>query len=281
MNQPTSPLPRLPRPRPWVPTLLALAFAAVCLAPSFARARCMAGTFDAWPPPDTALGPQPMLLLEGFGNEQAPVAALEAGGSAHLVASGHRVALVVDAINRGAFGLTQAVVHTAEPLKPKTRYTLELRGADGEKARTTVWHDGKAQRVRWTTAAAGATPTPPRWKGEALVTGQSYQRFGCGPASHVDVQLPAESGALLAVQVELHRLDEEAPVETYVLPTTDGTLRIGHGMCSGAFRITGPERRYRAMLTLRDAAGRSVGEPRILEFDGVNPTGMFRDVQLR
>ncbi len=266
--------------RPLVPTLLALALAAVFIAPSIAEAKCMAGNFTAWPPPDTHLTSRPMLLLEGFGNEQAPIAGLAEGGAARLVAKGHRVDLVVDAIHQGDFGLTQAVVRPAEPLKPGTRYTLDLRGADGQPARTTMWHQGEPTPVRWTTAAADHKPAAPAWSGTPVVTGQSYRRLGCGPSSHIAVKLPAAGDAPLAVQVDLKPLDDDEQARTYVLPLDGETLRIGHGMCSGAFRLTGADARYRAELTLRDAAGNVVGETQTLEFDGVDPNRMLRTLPL-
>lgn len=275
MNTPTT-LPRLPRTRSLIPTLLALALAAVFIAPSVAKAKCMAGNFTAWPPPDTPLTTRPMLLLEGFGNEQLPIAGLADGGSAQLVAKGHTVDLVVESIHQGDFGLTQAVVRPASALKPATRYTLELHTADGQPARTTMWHQGEPTPVRWTTAAADHKPAAPAWSGTAVVTGQSFRRLGCGPSSHIEVKLPAAGEAPLAVQVELQQLGGEGESKTYVLPVDGETLRLGHGMCSGAFRLTGADDRYRAELTLLDAAGNAVGETQTIEFGGVDPSRMFR-----
>lgn len=281
MNPDNGHLPRLPRSRAAVPTLLALALTAACLAPSMARAKCMAGNFSAWPPPDTALTARPMLLLEGFGNEQSGVFALEDGGTAKLVAKGHTVELTVESVNQGDFGLTQAVVRPVAPLKPATRYTLELRDADGKRVRTRQWHEGESVPIGWTTAADGIRPAPPTWSGDAVVTGQSFRRLGCGPSSHVEIRLPAASTAALAVEIELEKLDSEGPVVTYVLPVDGETLRIGHGMCSGPFRLTGANRRFRAELTLRDAAGNRVAKTQTVEFGGVDPDRVFRQIQLR
>ncbi len=283
MNTPTrfeSPaLPRLPRRRALVPTLLALGLAAALVAPSIARARCMAGSLDAWPPPETPLPTQPMILLEGFGNQQPAVTALADGGRVTLVAPGHRVALKVEAMHAGAFGLSQAVLRAAEPLKPSTPYTLDLRDADGRKVRTTTFMGGETGPIGWTTAASA--PAPLALTGAPKVTGQSFRRLGCGPSSHLEVSVPARADAPIAVEVTLRELGAEGAVETYVVPVRDGVLRIGHGMCSGAFRVTGPERRFRAELTVRDAAGDAVAAPATLAFDGVDPTGAFRRVKLR
>lgn len=272
-------LPRLPRRRALVPTLLALGLATALVAPSVARARCMAGTLDAWPPPETPLPTRPMILLDGFGNQQPAVTALADDGRVSLVAPGHRVALKVEAMHAGAFGLTQAVLRAAEPLKPATRYTLDLRGADGRRIRTTTFVDGGTRPIGWTTTAS--SPAPLALLGAPKVTGQSFRRYGCGPSAHIEISVPARAGSPLAVEVELREPGAEGAVETYVVPVRDGVLRIGHGMCSGAFRVTGPERRFRAELTVRDAAGDAVAAPAALSFDGVDPTAAFRGVKLR
>lgn len=260
------------------PALLALALLAALLTPAIADARCMAGLIDAWPPTDTPLPTTPMILLDGFGNQQPHVAALADGGAAQLVADGHRVALVVAATHVGDFGLTQAVLEPAETLKPATRYTLVLRGADGERVRTRAFSGGRMKAIGWTTAAA--RPAPLALTGAPRVTGQSFQRFGCGPASHVEVSVPATAGAPIAVEVKLREAGADAP-RSYVVPVRDGVLAVGHGMCSGAFRLTGPERRFTAELTVRDAAGDAIPVPAAIRFDGVDPSAMFQKVELR
>lgn len=268
----------MPRPRSLAPTLLALALLAAMLAPAIADARCMAGLIDAWPPPETALPTTPMILLDGFGNEQPHIAALAEGGTAQLVAGSHRVALVVEAIHVGDFGLTQAVLKPAEPLKPSTKYTLVLRGADKQRVRTRTFSGGDTKAIGWTTAAA--RPAPLALTGAPAVTGQSFQRFGCGPASHVEVSLPATAGTPIAVEVTLREEGAEA-ARSYVVPVRDGVLAIGHGMCSGAFRLTGPERRFTAELTVRDAAGDAIAVPDAIRFDGVHPSPMFGKGEVR
>lgn len=264
MNRAT---PRLAR----FPALLALALAAIVLAPSLAQAKCMAGNISAWPPPDADLPTRPMILLEGFGNDQPYIAALAAGGTARLVAGKQKITLRLDALHAGAFGLTQAVLVSPRTLKAGTRYTLDLRGPDGKRVPITTYVDGRSRPMSWTTARGKLAPL--RMRGAPKVGGQSYQRYGCGPASYVELSVPAASGAPVAVEVALTELGGKGanPTSTYVVPVRDGKLRIGHGMCSGPFRITGAERRFEVELTALDAAGRSVELRRPIAFDGVDP----------
>lgn len=264
-----------------VPTLLAIALAAAFIAPSIAQAKCMAGNITAWPPPDTALPTRPMILLEGFGDDQPYIAALAAGGTARLVAGKRRVKLSLDALHVGGFGLTQAVLISPRALEAGRHYTLEVHGPSGKRVPITTWVDGASRPMGWTVARAPAGKLALR--GGARVTGEDYTRFGCGPASHVEVSVPATSGAPLAVEVALTELGGAGAghTRTYVVPLRDGQLRIGHGMCSGAFRVTGPERRFEAELTVLDAAGRSIAVRQPIAFGGVDPMGRFRGVKLR
>ncbi|MCA9538481.1 MAG: hypothetical protein KC620_06305 [Myxococcales bacterium] len=261
------PEPNPPRRASLVPSLLALALFAALLAPSLAQGRCMSGNLTVWPPPETALPTSPLILIEGFGDQQPQVAALAADGSAELVAPGHRVALVVDAVNVGAFRVTQAVVHAAEPLKPSKRYVLKLRGAKGRAVATTYYGDKGREKIGWKTASA--EPAPLQMSDALRIIGPSYVALGCGPSVNFQVAVPATSGAPIAVEVALTEADASA--HRYVVPIEEGVLRIGHGMCGGPFEVTGADKKWQAKLTLRDAAGRVLPVAAALEFAGVEP----------
>lgn len=254
-------------------TLMALAAVALC--PALATARCMSGYLTAWPPADTALPTQPMILVDGFGDRQTEITELAEGGVARLVAGKHRIELKVEAVHVGAFGLTQAVLSPTAPLKPSTRYRLELRTADGRRVPTTRFAEDGVEPIGWTTAGVDAGTAPLTLTSAPKVTGQSYRRLGCGPSSRVEVSLPATSSTALAVEVRLKELGADGAMQTYVVPVVDGQVSLGHGMCSGAFRLTGAERRFRAELVVRDAGGDAVAAPEALTFSGVDPMGGF------
>ena len=111
------PEPNPPRRASLVPSLLALALFAALLAPSLAQGRCMSGNLTVWPPPETALPTSPLILIEGFGDQQPQVAALAADGSAELVAATRRDLDRRALLRRASRGVRQGT----RPTGPRTR----------------------------------------------------------------------------------------------------------------------------------------------------------------
>lgn len=247
-------------------TLLALTLAALA-SPTLATARCASGVLTAWPPTDTPLPTRPMILLEGMGTQQPTIAALARDARATLVHGKQRIPLVVQAIHPGARRVTQAVLTPATPLAPDTRYTLDLRDPAGKRVPVTDYATDRPRRTTWTTTAAD--PLPPTLTAAPTITDQRYVRYGCGPAAHVDIDLLTTAAAPLAAEVTLH--EAGAAPATYVIPLEAGALHLGHGMCSGPYDLTGPDRRFRAEITLRDAAGHRARAPAPITFAGIAP----------
>lgn len=243
--------------------------AALTLAAPTARADCAVGSLTAWPPATTALPLRPLILLDAYGEDRPPIAALAKDARAALVNGKQRIPLTVEAIHTGALELTQAALTPETPLAPDTRYTLELRTADG-KVITPSHHTPDGRRpAAWTTTAE--TPATPALTAPPRVSQHTYALFGCGPAAHVDIAIATAAPGPLTAQVTLRdRATPDAPAPTYIVPINRGTLSIGHGMCSGAFNPTGPDRRLRAEFVVRDAAGQR-SKPQTLDFAGVDP----------
>lgn len=245
--------------------VLPLAALALTLLTATASADCSASATWLWPPQDTQLPPRPLLVVDTYGTDQPEIKALRAGGRAALVAEGHRVALEIEAVNVGRRARSQAVLRAEEALKPGLTYAFEARDAKGDRILGVERPDGRGP-AQWT--AGDGAPARLESTGAAAVAGQSYMLFGCGPGSTMKVDLPARSGAPMVVEVKLTEKGK-APL-TYLLAHDGAQVAIGHGMCSGAFDVTGPERRFAAALTVRDSAGRRT-KTRTVRFGGVDP----------
>ena len=210
---------------------IVLSLAALLFATSVS-ARCMSASMSYWPPPNATIDARPVILINGMGGHQATVQGLK---GASLVTPGHRVPLNKIATYVGAFRVTQTVWTPKQPLKPGKTYTLVVQGKS-KTWRPSDYVADSNQKVRHTYTVS-KTPRPAlAWTGAPSLGQGSVQQFGCGPAVHQGVVLPTTRADGL-VQVTI---TQGAKVQTHVLPLAkDGTLSLGHGMCSGPFQVGG------------------------------------------
>ncbi len=209
------------RPRSCVDALMLRAPALILLTlalPAAAHAKCMSARVSVWPAPDAALATEgALILVEGYGNDQDRVRALEAHQVA-LVAAGQRIPLEIVQRNPGEYRLTQIALRPTQPLVDGVRYRLQL-------PFETTAHAWTAR------ATAHATPT---WTAAPTVLRHAYTEYGCGPGAEVHLAVPVTGAALLAVSVE----DGRSAPRRWLFPADEaGQLRLGHGMCGGAFAL--------------------------------------------
>jgi hypothetical protein len=77
--------------------------------------------------------------------------------------------------------------------------------------------------------------------------------YGCGPAKWVYFKLAGQDNKELFVRTSV-KSKETGLTTTYILPVKDGVVRVGHGMCSGAFHFDS-EGSYEVVFQLFDESG--------------------------
>lgn len=241
--------------------LRSLSLLAVLL-PRLALADCSDWSVSVWPPLGRPLPANGQLIIEGYGELQEQVSRITER-SPRLVADEDEdeVPLELIAVYRGEKRLTQAVLQPERPLKPGMRYTLRLKKPASTKVpvlRAEISSKGDTLAMAWT--AAPADLTPPRWHEAPRATGQKVVQFGCGPASHVDVSAAVEDeSAQVQVLAEVRRAEGGEPVRFRLTPSHQ-QVRLGHGMCSGAFELQ-EDVRYSVRLVAVDMAGNESPAP--------------------
>ncbi len=111
-----------------------------------------------------------------------------------------------------------ALVRPRWPLSPGKSYTLDL----------------GTQRFTWSVAAADVAP--PVWRGSPRVVGRDYSRMGCGPSSHLLLDLAVTGTRDLRLRVRATAL-ASGKVSEHLIPIEDGRASIGRGMCGGPFDL--------------------------------------------
>ena len=213
-----------------------------------AHARCAPSAHWAWPPPGE-LPANGLFVLDGYGQSQHIVEEL-APGDADLECAGRSVALEPISVLRGEMRVSQATLQAKQALPAGATCQLRVRQLGGSLGTWTG--DGKVP-YEWSISAAEDL-NPPVWTDPPSLVERRYIRYGCGPVVEVDFTYPvADEGPTLAL-VEVASVTATDAVTSYLVPPREGKISVGHGMCSGPFRLR-PGARYLLWLTAMDTAG--------------------------
>lgn len=227
---------------------LRLSISALALGSSVdASAKCMSSSFSVWPS-DGTLPANGQIVLTGYGEAQETIRAL-AAKKPRLVHAQESIELNVEQLHEGEFRLTQAVLTAERPLQPGKEYRLAIKGVPADDL--TVYANDKWGPIRF--RAVEEDFAAPAWSEAPELLGTESVAYGCGPSSEGKVKVAVSEPALFLV--ELERVSTGTS-RRFLVEARKGELRIGHSMCSGAFRMIAKEL-YRARLTAVDAAGRS------------------------
>lgn len=218
-------------------------------------ARCSGRGIEVFPKTET-IKQNAFIVIEGYALSQKIIQLLGKTQSAYLEAKNHRVRLEVKSVFVGAFELTQAVLIPAESLISGSTYYLTISGlSEDEQSLLEDWNADtkKTQRYGWR-VEKGSDKTSPEWRSLPKWTSSSTVRYGCGPARYGLFDLSVHDETEVLVKTELMDLTSNSST-VYFLPL-DGSnqLRIGHGMCSGAFSFK-ENHTYHVRFSLMDSCG--------------------------
>lgn len=213
-------------------------------------AMCASEAYWVWPP-SGPVPPNVTLLVETYGKLQD---ALQPGRDAEVELRGADEVIPLEPLLsfRGEFLVRQTLFRPARELSPGVEYQLFAPAiAEGP----LIYYTFAGQVAYSWTANAWADLGAPVAQGAPEVTGSRYVPLGCGPQIQVDVAVPMHDESPVLVLAEVVPDGETIGVAgSYLLPVTDGAVTVGHGMCSGAFRLQ-PGGRYSLRMQVLDAAG--------------------------
>ena len=211
--------------------------------PALAGAKCAWTWTSTWN--QSRISPNDWIVVYGGGDAMGALLNMQQHAP-RLVSQGHEVPLRVMATHQGQMNRAQAVLKPASPLRPGQSYKLAL-NEHGQHFQRLEWH--VQNRARGVVSVLGN----PR------VTDTSRQRFGCGPAVHIELEVPTQ-GETLGFLVEV--TDQDGKRHRYMLPSRNGQLSVGHGMCSGAFKLRGGQQYEIRVLSALTPGGRTIDMPR-------------------
>lgn len=226
-----------------------------------AFADCAAGSLSVMPAIGDAIPERPELVVHAYGTERAKLADLGPDDLSLRTSKGS-MPLEVVAHHRGSFSDDQLVLRPKGPLPPG-QVTLVLRGETPK-----LWTGGGHQEVSW--QVSQIRPQQAAWKAAPVLKGTELHPMGCGPSTHANVQVPVNT-PWVEVELTVTSAGSTGPRERVGEPVRgrlsveQGSIAIGHGMCSGLFQLV-PGTSYTAQLTAVAADGTRSPAPATVTF---------------
>ncbi len=218
--------------------------------PSFGS--CTSEGIRIWPE-ENAILPNQQFMVEGYALDQVVARAICKKYPVYLVSAEESVELEVLEICEGEFRLTQALLQPKTLLKQGLTYHLEIKNRGNDDAFTR--YDFKLRQnvpPEWTVAKE-ADRESPSWTTAPIEVERYYTMFGCGPSLGVSFAMACPSDQQFRVRAEVRPVGK-SKWTAYYLPVENGAVKIGHGMCSGAFLLEDAAE-FEVQFTLVDMAG--------------------------
>ena len=228
------------------PMIRLLAMTVVISTPAFAM--CGADGWDIWPGPNVDIPPNVQIILGAYGESRSYLAMLEEYGPA-LASNNDRVPLRIVKKNVGESGVSQMLLTPMRALKTGQTYRLAFT------KKPPTWKL-EPDESRWRVRGAEDV-TAPVWRSAPVVAARRFERYGCGPAVKLDINIEVDD--LNAFVIEAHETKTGGTIEYLVPIAKPGVVVLGHGMCSGPFNFE--EEDSKLELFAVDAAGNRTAAP--------------------
>lgn len=200
-----------------------------------------------------------LIMIEGYAISQDIVTGLEYKYTAYLVCKKQKIKLKVRDVFVGQFRLTQAVLVPETEPTPGKKYRLEIENLPREEFIGRWNKDLRQFEPIFYEVAEGSDTSKPEFISAPREIKKSLVHYGCGPATFVHFECKAKDSSLFWVKTLVKSITTGKET-VYCLKAVDGELKIGHGMCSGAFDFKEDEQ-YEIAFTLMDASGNETPWP--------------------
>lgn len=194
------------------------------------------------------------IIIEFYGGSQDLVPGINKKYPVFMqTKSGQKVQLLVQEVLRGEFQLTQVILKPAAELTVNETY--EIRISNLPKHESLKRYNAITRAPENVTVVVTNTVDKqnPVFVEKPQETKKTMVSYGCGPARWVHFSLSGKDESEFFVRVIVTNKLTGKKSE-YIVKVENNTVRIGHGMCSGAFHF-GESFNYEARFALVDQSG--------------------------
>jgi hypothetical protein len=218
-------------------------------------ADCASSGLFAFPSSST-VSKNSIFILSGYAHSQAIILGLNEQHNIYLKSNFKKVKLIVTEVCVGQYALTQAVLKPETELEAGCEYTMEIDNLPETRSfQKYNSATGNYESVTYRVTTERDTVTPYLQSQPKLVD-KTYVSYGCGPAVYAIFDNPAKDNSPILAKTTVKSL-KSGKETTYYIEPDGNTLKVGHGMCSGAFTFDAGEA-YEIEFSFMDASGNTL-----------------------
>lgn len=219
---------------------------------TIAKADCTSSGIWCWPT-RTTIKRNSIFILTFYGLSQNLVSQLGKKHVVFLKSGKDKIPLLITEIHKGEFELTQVILKPDSELKSGLEYEIfidslskyegiEKRNSETKKRETAKWLVSDNKDIE-----------NPKWMEFPKVNSKTMVEYGCGPAKWVNFSFRFSDSSDILIKTTVKSLKTLSET-VYYLETENNEIKIGHGMCSGAFHFD-KGNNYEVTFSLIDQSG--------------------------
>lgn len=195
-----------------------------------------------------------IFILDGYAESQNVILGLNKKHNIYLKSGNKKIKLLVTEICVGHFYLTQAVLKPETELEVGLVYTMYIDNLPEYESfnlynKTTQKYEPVTYKV-----VAEKDIEKPQLTTRPKELKKTLVHYGCGPSIHVVFSNPVKDNSDIIVKTTVKDLKTGEETTYYIEPDGD-IIKVGHGMCSGAFKFDDKSDNYEVEFSFMDASG--------------------------
>ena len=198
-----------------------------------------------------------IFVIDGFAESQKIILQLNKKHNIYLKNGQKKIKLLTTETYVGQFFITQAVLKPETELEVGLEYTMHIDNLP--EFENFNKYNNKAHEYEPITYKVVAEKDfeKPQISSKPKELQKQLAHFGCGPSIHVVFSNPAKDKSDIIIKTTVKNLKTKKETTYYIEP--DGEkIKIGHGMCSGAFNFEDGNN-YEVEFSFMDASGNLTG----------------------
>ncbi|MBN9299892.1 MAG: hypothetical protein J0I41_23020 [Filimonas sp.] len=211
-------------------------FVSILLATTTSYAKCASSGIWCLSKSNT-LNKNGIIILDFYCFSQDIVSKLNSKYPIYLKSSKEKIPLKVIDTLKGEMQLTQVILKATSILKTNEIYTLQIDNTDGSVPLLNRYNDSTKQ---WETITFRVSniidKNAPILAYPSVEQKKTLHAYGCGPAKWVYFSITAQDQSEVFVKATVKN-KTTLKTTSYILNIENGMVKIGHGMCSGAFHF--------------------------------------------
>lgn len=181
----------------------------------------------------TVLAEKGIIIVEFSDDHQYIATNLNKRHPVYLQSGTTKIMLTVMEVLQGDYRLTQAILRADTTLSESETYLIHIDDI-GNKAFPPKFLNEKSNN--WTSGPIKVVRSNNKFANSYFITEarKTLVSYGCGPASWVYFNVSGVDSSNLYARTTVKNIKLNT-VTNYILPIINGQIRVGHGMCTGAF----------------------------------------------